>query len=66
MLLVTLVGNVLVKMLHEANRPTMRPRPWAAGVGWMAVMAVVVVTLGMIVCVHIVRFSGFMKRHNGP
>ena len=52
----------------------MRPRQWAVGIGRMAVMAavvavaaVVMVTLGMIVCVHIVGFSCFMKRRTyGP
>ena len=48
----------------------MRPRRWAVGVGQMAVvvvavtLAVVVVSLRMILCVHIGGLSCFMKRRN--
>ena len=50
---------------NKANKPTMRPRRWAVGVGRMAavmvvaavVVAVVVVSLGMILCVHTILFK---------
>ena len=32
----------------------------------VVVVAVVVVSFGMIICIHTVGFACFMKRHNGP